>query len=47
MDKKTLVADLEEVFLSLLFHVERCFELSYECYYASHTCMFYTEDISI
>ena len=39
MDKKTLVADLEEVFLSLLFHVERCFELSYECYYAlTHVC---------
>jgi len=37
---------VEEVFLSLLFHVEWIFELSYECYYASHTCMFYSEDIS-
>jgi hypothetical protein len=39
MDKKTLVADLEEVFLSLLFRVEWSYELSYECFYSSNKCM--------
>jgi hypothetical protein len=44
--KKTLVADLEEVFLSLLFRVEWSYELSYECFYCSNKCMFYSGDTS-
>lgn len=43
---RSLVADLEKVFLSPLFLVEWSYELSFVFFYSSHKCKFYSEDTS-
>ena len=43
---RSLVADLEKVFLGPLFLVEWGYELSFVFFYSSHKCKFYSEDTS-